>query len=148
MDNLNYVILEGNLTRDPSRYALTAETPLCRFTIAVNRYFKSKSKPGGVEDTSYFNVESWGNIAESCLTYLKKGHGVRVVGRLKQSTWKDPVEGNRPKERVYVIAEHIQFQPKKTDKPHTVIQNDTTSEVQEVLDQCALDEKEENPSDL
>jgi single-strand DNA-binding protein len=49
-----------------------------------------------------------------CGEYLKKGRGVRVVGRLKQDRWTDP--DGKPHSRVEIIAEHVEFKPqKKTD---------------------------------
>ncbi len=66
---------------------------------------------------SYFDVTSWAHLAEVCSEYLKKGRGVRVVGRLKQDRWNDP-EGNG-RSKVYVVAEHVEFKPerKKEDVP-------------------------------
>ena len=44
----------------------------------------------------------------------KKGRGVRVVGRLKQDTWKD--NNGKTASRIYVVAEHIEYKPmKKTE---------------------------------
>lgn len=148
MDNLNYVLLEGHLTRDPIQKIATAECPLCQFSIAVNRFFKSKNKPQGAEDTSYFLVECWGKIAESCIKYLKKGQGVRVVGKLKQHSWKDGSEGGKPRERVYIIAEHIQFQPKKAVPSETKVivqteeDGDNSGIIQEELDNYSTEIKE------
>jgi single-strand DNA-binding protein len=50
-----------------------------------------------------------------CGEYLKKGRGVRVVGRLKQDRWTDP--DGKPHSRVEIIAEHVEFKPqlKKQD---------------------------------
>ena len=38
-----------------------------------------------------------------------KGRDVRVVGRLKQDTWKD--ENGKTMSKVYVVAEHIEYKP-------------------------------------
>jgi single-strand DNA-binding protein len=50
-----------------------------------------------------------------CGEYLKKGRGVRVVGRLKQDRWTDP--DGKPRSRVEIVAEHVEFKPqiKKQD---------------------------------
>lgn len=141
MDNLNQILIEGRLTRDPVESFTTAECPLCRFPIANNRFFKSKKKPQGEQDTSYFLVECWGKVAESCLAHLKKGTGVRVVGRLKQYSWKE----DRPHERVYIIAEHIQFQPsKKVEQTEIITQGDseqsTSGEISDQLNQMATED--------
>lgn len=123
MNNLNTVLMEGTLTRDPQREERSAEFSMCKLTLANNRYYrdnrkkekeKDQEKEKWTKDASYFYVYVSGPVAESCLKYLTKGRGVRIVGRLKQKSWRD-YEGTW-RERVYIIAEHIEFQPpKKTD---------------------------------
>jgi single-strand DNA-binding protein len=53
-------------------------------------------------------------LAEVCGEYLKKGRGLRVVGRLKQDHWTDP-EG-KPRSRVLIVAEHVEFKPQLKGK--------------------------------
>ena len=61
------------------------------------------------KEVSYFDVETWGNLAQSCTQNGSKGRGVRVVGRLKQNRW----VGNDGKNysKVSVVAEHVEFKP-------------------------------------
>ncbi|MBR5669386.1 MAG: single-stranded DNA-binding protein [Spirochaetales bacterium] len=121
MNNLNTVLMEGTLTRDPQREERSAEFSMCKLTLANNRYYrdnrkkeKEQEKDRWTKESSYFYVYVSGPVAESCLKYLTKGRGVRIVGRLKQKSWRD-YDGTW-RERVYIIAEHIEFQPpKKTD---------------------------------
>jgi single-strand DNA-binding protein len=40
---------------------------------------------------------------------LKKGRGVRVVGRLKQDRWTNPEGQGRSK--IQIVAEHMEFKP-------------------------------------
>ncbi len=63
------------------------------------------------KEVSYFDVSTWTRLAEVCGEYLKKGRGVRVVGRLKQDRWTDP-EG-KAHSRVEIVAEHVEFKPQK-----------------------------------
>lgn len=107
MNNLNTVLIEGNLTRDPKEVVFAADHEMCRFSIANNRYYMKKGS-GWQTDTSFFIVEVYGSASRACMQHLRKGRGVRVVGRLKQNTWK---EGGVPREFVTIIAEHIEFQP-------------------------------------
>lgn len=109
MNNLNTVLVEGTLTRDPESKTLTAGVIYCRMAIANNRYY-CDSKGEWQQDTSYFHIYVYGSVAESCIRRLKKGRGIRVVGRLKQRVWLD--NGIR-REVVYIIAEHIEFQPER-----------------------------------
>ncbi len=118
MNNLNEVIVEGNLVRDPElKWLKENEVAVCRFSVAVNKRFKDRTRDIWVEDTSYFLVESWRGLATMCFKYLKKGTMVRVVGELKQSLWKDAKNDGKTRERVYIIAEHVEFKlPKKDEK--------------------------------
>lgn len=114
MNNLNSIILEGNLVRDA---LLTEPAPgfkKCAFSIGVNRFFKNR-KNEDVNEASFFDVEAYGKMAEYCGEKAKKGRGVRVVGRLKQDTWKD--ESGKNASRIFVVAEHIEYKPMK--KPET-----------------------------
>ena len=58
---------------------------------------------------SYFDVTTWSRLAEVCGEYLKKGRGVRVVGRLKQDRWTSP-EG-QARSKISIVAEHVEFKP-------------------------------------
>ncbi|MCF7948878.1 MAG: single-stranded DNA-binding protein [Spirochaetaceae bacterium] len=107
MNNLNSIIVEGNLTRDPE-YRLTPKgKPVCMLSVASNRYYKKDEETK--EETSFFNVETWAKLADNCNQYLTKGRGVRVVGRLKQDRWTNAEGQNR--ERLKIVAEHIDFKP-------------------------------------
>lgn len=108
MNNLNSIILEGNLTRDSELLEATETFKVCKFSIAVNRWYKN-NKNEGVEEVSFFDVECYGKLAEHCAKKGTKGRGVRVVGRLKQNTWKD--ETGKTHSKVLVIAEHIEYKP-------------------------------------
>lgn len=107
MNNLNSVLLEGNLVRDPEQVLLSdSGSEMAKFAIAANRFFKN-AKAEAMEEVMFITVQAWGSLAKSCLTYLSKGRGVRVVGRLRQERWTDKEGGNR--ERIVVVAEHVEF---------------------------------------
>jgi single-strand DNA-binding protein len=109
MNNLNSVLIEGNLTRDPELSYTGKGTAVARLGVANNRWFKQEDELQ--KETSFFDVTVWGRQAEVCEQYLKKGRGVRVVGRLRQDRWQDP-EGN-PRSKVEIIAEHVEFRPER-----------------------------------
>ena len=44
MHNLNSLIIEGNVVRDPVVKATPKGTPLCVFSIASNRFFKQEDQ--------------------------------------------------------------------------------------------------------
>ncbi|OHD66129.1 MAG: hypothetical protein A2101_03900 [Spirochaetes bacterium GWF2_52_7] len=102
------VVIEGNLTQDPELGAIPSGRSVCRFSIASNRYYRNSEKTL-VNEVSYVNIDTWGALAESCGKYLRKGRGVRVVGRLKQDRWQG--EDEKMRERYVVVAEHVEFHP-------------------------------------
>lgn len=107
MKNLNSLLLEGNIVRDPVTKQIATGKNVCTFTLASNRYYKVSDGFG--EEVSYFDVEAWGKLAENAAENCKAGRGVRVVGRLKQSRW----VGNDGKHysKINVVAEHIEYKP-------------------------------------
>ena len=113
MNNLNSILLEGNLVRDPEISYTPKGAPVCNFTMACNRYYKQGEELE--EEVSYFDVTVWNRLAEVCKEYLAKGRGVRVVGRLKQDRWED-TEG-KTRSKVHIVAEHVEFKPKFNGKP-------------------------------
>ncbi|MDR0623055.1 MAG: single-stranded DNA-binding protein [Treponema sp.] len=107
MNNLNSILIEGNLVRDPLFRSTPKGTPVCTFCLASNRFFKQDS--GLEREVSFFFVETWAKLAEQCYNLGRKGRGVRVVGRLKQSRWND-TDGH-PRSKVTIVAEHVEFRP-------------------------------------
>ena len=108
MNNLNSILIEGNLTREPELRTTPKGTQVCKMGLASNRFFKQDS--GFEKEVSYFNVDTWGRLAETCYAKGKKGRGVRVVGRLKQERWTDPTDG-KSRSKVTIIADHVEFRP-------------------------------------
>ncbi|MBE6361241.1 MAG: single-stranded DNA-binding protein [Treponema bryantii] len=107
MNQLNSIFLEGNLVRDPEYNETQMGSSVCNFSLAVNRTFRD-SKGEKVDEVSFFDVETWGNLAENLKKVnVKKGRGVRVVDRLKQERWKD-AEG-KSHSKIFVVAEHIEL---------------------------------------
>ncbi len=107
MNNLNSILIEGNLVRDPELSYTPKGVAVCKFSVACNRSYKQDQELQ--KEVSYFDVTTWTRLAEVCGEYLKKGRGVRVVGRLKQDRWTDPEGKGRSK--IYIMAEHVEFKP-------------------------------------
>ena len=116
MNNLNSVLLEGNLVRDPLCKTTNAGATLCTFSLACNRSYRHN---GELEkEVSFFDVEAWGKLADSCGRLGHKGRGVRVVGRLRQDRWSGPDGQNHA--RIVVVAEHVEFRPEFKPAQRTI----------------------------
>ena len=140
MNQLNSIILEGNVVKKAVLSKPTAGFVVCKFPLAVNR--KTKSPDGEQhEEVSYFDIETYGEMAEKCSKYCDKGQGIRVVGRLKQSRWK---ENDVSKSKIYVVAEHVEYKFHKP-KPEEVAQ--AAEEKAEVTEQAAAEAAAEAPAE-
>lgn len=136
MNNLNSILIEGNLVADPEMRYTPKGAAVCSFRVACNRYFKQDEEMQ--QEVSYFEITTWNRLAEVCKEYLTKGRGVRVVGRLKQDRWED--QEGKTRSKVHVIAEHVEFKPKfKSDDPQA---SDTAA------DQADAPDEAEDPQDL
>jgi len=107
MSQVNRVILQGNLTREPDMRYTAAGTAVCNLGIAVNHKYND-SQGNTKEDTCFTDVEVWGKHAENCSKYLSKGRPVLVDGRLKMDSWEDKNTGQR-RNKLSVKAENLQF---------------------------------------
>ena len=107
MNSLNSILVEGNLTRDPLLAQTPKGTPVCNFSVASNRFYRNDEELQ--KEVSFFDVEVWSKLAERCGETLRKGRGVRVVGRLKQDRWTDGEGQNHS--RIKIVGEHVEFRP-------------------------------------
>jgi single-strand DNA-binding protein len=57
------------------------------------------------EETEWFNIVAWGNLAEICKQYLAKGHQVYIEGRLQTRGWED--ETGKKHFRTEVVASEM-----------------------------------------
>jgi single-strand DNA-binding protein len=124
MNNLNSILIEGNLVKDPLLRTSPKGTPVCTFRLACNRYYKKDS--GFEKEVGYFDIEAWSKLAEAVKERACKGRGVRVVGRLKQDRWLN--DDGKPASRVVISAEHVEFKPetrREGDKTDNSTDNDS-----------------------
>jgi len=111
---LNKVMIIGHLGREPEMRYTPSGRPVTSFSVATTRSWNS---PDGErrEETEWFNVVAWGNLAEICKQYLTKGQQVYVEGRLQTRRWEDP-EGKKHFNTEVVANEMIMLgdRPKPT----------------------------------
>jgi single-strand DNA-binding protein len=85
---LNKIMLIGNLGRDPELQVTPDGTPVTKFSLAVSRSYKSRTGEQK-DETEWFNIVAWRQLAETCEKYLHKGSKVYVEGRLSQRKYTD-----------------------------------------------------------
>lgn len=100
---INRVVLVGRLTKDPELRYTPNGIASCRFTLAVNRAFKSE----GELQADFIQCVAWRKQAENLANFQRKGNLIGVDGRIQTGSY-DGQDGKR----VYttdVVADSIQF---------------------------------------
>ena len=114
---LNKIMLIGNLGKDPELNVTAEGTPVTKFSLAVNRQYKTATGERK-EETEWFNIVAWRQLAEICERYLHKGSKVYIEGRLTQRKYTDKTGVERI--AVEVIANDMQMlSPKQAGTPAT-----------------------------
>ncbi len=119
---MNQVILIGNLTRDPELSTTPSGVSVCRFSLAVNRSYKSQD---GTQETDFFNIVAWRSQADFCGKYLKKGRKIAVVGSIQNRSYDDK-DGNK-RYVTEIIASNVEFVTPKQDDDYAQGAEETVS---------------------
>ena len=107
---MNKVILMGRLARDPELQTTPQGTPVCRFTVAVDRRFSSKD---GQRQADFINCTAWRQTAEFVARWFKKGGMIAVVGSIQTRSWDD--KDGKKQYATDVIVDEAYFTGSKAD---------------------------------
>jgi single-strand DNA-binding protein len=107
MQNINRVVLTGNLTKDPELREFPSGGNVCSLRLAVNGRRKNPQTGEWEDQANYFDISVFGAQGENCSRYLAKGRAVAVDGRLR---WREFTRQDGSKgQAVDVVAETVQF---------------------------------------
>jgi single-strand DNA-binding protein len=98
------VHLAGHLGKDPETRFTPSGQKVTTFTMAINL------RKGKEDVTIWVRVTIWGDRFDKILSYLKKGSGVIVTGRMNPPSSYTDKEG-RTQVSLEVTAEMIEFSP-------------------------------------
>ena len=101
---LNKVMIIGWVDGEPEVRQTPNGRPVASFSVATSRTWTS-SDGDRHEETEWFNVVAWGNLAEVCNKRLGHGRQVYVEGRLQTRSWDD--NNGRKHFRTEVIAHEL-----------------------------------------
>lgn len=103
--------IAGNLGKDPETRFTASGQKVTSFSVAVNQ------RKGKEDVTIWVRVTVWGDRFDKLISYLKKGSGVIITGKMNPPTTYADKEG-RVQVSLELVAEMIDFNPfGKTDKP-------------------------------
>lgn len=101
---LNKVLLIGNLGCDPEMRYTPSGRPVTSFSLSTSRSWTS-AEGERREETEWFNIVTWGSLAEICKQYLSEGQQVYIEGRLQTRGWED--ETGKKHFRTEVVANEM-----------------------------------------
>ena len=123
---LNKVQIIGHLGKEPEMRYTPSGKPVTTFSVAVSRSWNTLDGERHNE-TEWFNVVAWGNLAEICKQYLTKGQQVYIEGRLQTRRWEDK-EGGKHNSVEVVANEMMMLGERRDQNNHAQAASDTTPE--------------------
>ena len=106
MAGLNKIMVIGNVGTDPEMRYTPNGSPVTSFRIATTRTYNNQSSER-VQETEWFTVVAWNQLAEQVNQYLSKGRRAYVEGRLHSHSY----QGNdgQMRFRNEIIANRVLF---------------------------------------
>lgn len=99
------ITIVGGLGRDPEIRYTAAGRAVATLGVAVSRRWMDRKSNEWQEQTSWFDVVVWGDMAENVSDTLSKGTRVIVTGRLEQRSWEN--EQGEKRSKVEIVADEI-----------------------------------------
>jgi single-strand DNA-binding protein len=93
----------GNITRDPELRYTSGGRAVVGFGVASNRRYQTNGE--WQEQTSFFDVTCWADLAEHVAASLTKGDRVVVTGRLEQRSWES--DDGTKRSKTEIVADDI-----------------------------------------
>lgn len=133
VDIINKIILIGNVGSTPELKTTGSGIAVANFSLAVN----DRKKADGTQDTSWFKVVVWRQLAELCEKFVEKGRKVAIVGsvRLSLYTKSDGTQGAS----MEVTADEVEFLSPKGERSEV---NDNPAPAQSKNEFIRVDDEE------
>ncbi len=106
MVGLNKIMIIGNVGTDPEMRYTAAGNPVTSFRIATSRSYNTGAGERK-QETEWFSVVTWNQLAEQVNQYLSKGRRAYVEGRLHTNTWQG--QDGVTRSRNEIIADKVLF---------------------------------------
>lgn len=109
-------IIVGNVGGDPELRYLQSGQAVASFSVAVTRKWTDKQTDERKEETTWFRVTCWRNLAEIANQYVHKGTQIMVVGTVKASAYTD--KSGQPASSLELTADNLQLLGSREDGEH------------------------------
>ena len=84
--SLNKIMVIGNVGTDPDMRYTPNGSAVTSFRLATNRRYTTAAGEQR-EETEWFTITAWTQLAELCNQYVTKGMRIYAEGRLKSDSW-------------------------------------------------------------
>lgn len=125
LPELNVILLNGRLTRDPEIFFTSGGIAKCSFNIAVNKRVKDSKTNEWKDETFFMPIVVWREQAERCKEKLKKGSPVSVEGKLRGREYEDKSGAKRSVLEVQAVKVQILTQATGGDAPAAAKEGDS-----------------------
>ena len=106
MVGLNKIMIIGNVGTDPEMRYTPNGNAVTSFRMATSRTYTSADGERH-QDTEWFTIIAWNQLAEQCNQYLTKGRRAYVEGRLRSRNWEG--QDGQTRFRNEIIANRVLF---------------------------------------
>jgi single-strand DNA-binding protein len=100
-------VIIGNVGKDPEMRYLQSGVPVCSFSVAVSRKWTDKQTNERKEETTWYRVSAWRQLAETANQFVHKGMQIMVVGQVKARAYLDTA--GQPQASLELNADNMQF---------------------------------------
>ena len=100
------ITIIGNVGRDPEMRYTQGGVAVCDFSVAVNKNYTT-SVGEQRDETTWFRVTCWRQLAETMGKYLTKGKQIMVVGEVSASAYTD--KAGQPAATLEITANTVKF---------------------------------------
>lgn len=121
---INMVAITGRLTRSPEVKQTQSGVPVCSFTVAVDRAYKS----GEEREADFLDCVAWRGSAEFLGKWFSKGDMIGVQGHLQTRNWE--TDDGQKRKATEIVADSLSFVGgKKTDRAEAPAEKQTFTEL-------------------
>jgi len=106
MVGLNKLMVIGNVGTDPEMRYTPGGNPVTSYRIAASRSYTAADGERK-QETEWFTVVAWNQLAELCNQFLAKGRRAYVEGRLKSHSWEG--QDGQTRYRNEIVANQVLF---------------------------------------
>ena len=100
---INIVAITGRLTRSPEVKQTQSGVPVCSFSVAVDRAYKS----GEERQADFIDCVAWRHSAEFLEKYFHKGDMIGVQGHLQTRNWE--TDDGQKRKTTEIVVDSLSF---------------------------------------